>query len=342
MDQKQMMLDALVATIRERYRDSVALAVVYGSYVTGQAGPKSDLDVVFIGKDRRASELQRTFVFEGVGYDFWCMPEDRMRRIVDEFQPLVSIFAEGRLLHADSPERRAWFAGLQRRLATEAQNSSPTRYARQIEDLLSQMKAVAFDHRLAGTAERRHLQGKMVLLAGDVLARLNRTYFHSGIRKYLDEIAGFPLQPAACLGELDAMLRDAIDTEKMARFAVAMGQFWAGVKAQYGETLCDDDLSGFYEEGLSTWNKITQAAEAGDLPLTVLAATGLENELAGFRSRGVPLTRTFEGPPPDPAGIARNAETNRQEFVGMLKRMGVGIVEFGSIDDVLAHIRSGE
>ena len=57
VDPRQMMLDALVQTIEGRYRDSVAFVVVYGSYVTGQMSPKSDVDVVFVGKDARGLEV---------------------------------------------------------------------------------------------------------------------------------------------------------------------------------------------------------------------------------------------------------------------------------------------
>ena len=71
------------AVLDESQADSVAFVVVYGSYVTGQMSPKSDVDVVFVGKDARAFELQRTFISQGIGYDFFCMPIERVRRIVD-------------------------------------------------------------------------------------------------------------------------------------------------------------------------------------------------------------------------------------------------------------------
>lgn len=335
------MLDALVETIAKCYADSVALAIVYGSYVTGQVGPKSDVDVVFIGKDERAFEMQRTFIFEGVGYDFWCMPEARLRRIVDEFQPLVSIFAEGRLVYADTPERKACFADLQQRLRTAGQDARPTRFARQIEELLRQAKALAFDHRFAGRAEKRHIQGRLVLLAGDLLARVNGTYFRFGIKKYLDEITGFELKPQAALRHLELMLGDVVGTVEMDAFVLGMQEFWTGVRQRHDQPLAADDLQGFYEEGISTWNKIDGAAERGDLPLTVLAATCMENELAGFRARGVSLTSMFAGSPTTPMGIARNAEANQREFVEALNHRGIPIVQLGDIAEVVNHIRSG-
>lgn len=342
MDQNRMMLDALLRAIRDRCSDSVSLAIVYGSFVTGDTGPKSDLDVLFIGSDERAFELQRGFVFRGIGYDFWCMLEARMQRILAEFQPLVSIFAQGRLAYADNPERERWFASLQHRLRTANQTEPPTKYARQIDGLLDQMKALAFDHRLADDAARRHIQGRIVLLAGDMLARLNRTYFRSGIKRYLDEIATFELQPAGCVSDLDGMLRRTLATEAVHAIVISLATFWSEVQARHRCLPGRAELQGFYEEGLSTWNKVAQAAERADLPLTVLAAACLENELAGFRSQGVALTTAFAGTPSSPAGIARNTEASRAEFLHVLSAAGVQVRGFAELADVLRYIEHGE
>jgi len=342
MRRKQQMLDALVSTIEKHHRESVALAVVYGSYVTGQTSPTSDLDIVAIGKDERAAEMQRTFIFEGVGYDFWCMPMDRMQRIVAEFGPLVSIFAGGRLIYADSSEREAWFTELQHQLRTASQDTRPTKYARQIEELLGKMKALTFDRRAASSAEIRHIQGKMVLLAGDLLARVNRTYFRSGIKWSLEEISSFELKPKSVVRDLELMIRDVLGPEELTSFVLAMQEFWSAVKRQYSEPLRDDDLRGFYEEALSTWNKIDYAASRGDLPLTVLAAACLEDEFAGFRAQGLSLTSMFAGCPTESADIARNGEINRREFAAVLKQRAIPILEFDDIADVIRHIQGEE
>jgi len=342
MDEKQTMLDALVATIEKDYRDSISLAVVYGSYVTGLTSPKSDVDVVFVGKDERAFKAQRTFIFKGVGYDFFCMPADLVRRIVDESQPLVSIFAEGWLIYADSPERKTCFAELQHRLRTADQNTRPTRYAKVIEQLLKEMKALAFDHRRATTAEQRHIQGKVVMLSGDMLARVNRTYFRFGTKRFLDEISGFELKPDSVSSHLQPMMRDAVTTEDLTGFVLAMQEFWTGVKLTHGEPLKSDDLRGFYEEAVSTWNKIDAAAKSGDVPLTFLAAANLENELAWLRSKGISLTSMFEGSPTKPADIALNAATNQRELIQALRQRAVPMAVFDDIADVIRYIQGEE
>jgi len=267
---------------------------------------------------------------------------ERFERIVDQFQPLVSIFAEGKLIWADSPERETRFADLQQRLRTASQNTRPTEFAREVEELLSRMKALTFDHRVANGPEQRHIQGKLILLAGDMLARVNRTYFRFGIKRYLEEIAAFGLQPESAAPDLALMAQEDVGTEKLVAFVLNLRDFWTGILRQHGEPLSDDDLRGFYEEAISTWNKIDQAARSGNLPLTFLAAAGLENELAGFRAKGISLRSMFEGCPTTPLDIGLNAEINRREFAETLRHRGIPIVELSSIADVVQHIQGEE
>gem|GEM_PF-2043259 len=340
VDTRQMMLDALVQTIEGRYRDSVAFAVVYGSYVTGRMSPKSDVDVVFVGKDARAFELQRTFSFQGIGYDFFCMPIERVRRIVDEFQPLVSIFAQGRLLWADDSATKTYFAELQRAIRTAGQNSTPTKYGSEIETLLMKMKALVFDHQTASPPARQHIQGRLILLTGDLLARVNRTYFRSGIKRYLEEIEAFDLKPASVTAKLEALMRGLVPTEELALVVADLERFWAQVKRQspHERATLESELSGFYEEAISTWNKIQHAAMSGDHRLTYLAAACLEDELTRLRAQGLSLTSMFEGCPTGAEQIAINAATNQRELVEILVQRKVPIVEFDDIGDVLAYI----
>jgi len=341
MDDKRLMLDALIGEIEDNYRESVAFAVVYGSYVTGQTSPKSDVDVVFAGKDQRAYELQRTFIFGGVGYDFFCMPLERVRRIVDEFQPLVSIFASGKLIWADGAAGVAHFAELQQAIQTAAQTTGPTRYAAQVEALLTQIKALVFDHRVAGQPQRQHIQGRLTLLIGDLLARVNRAYFRYGIKRYLEEIDAFELKPGSVINQLQSLTRGVVPTDDLARMVLDLQRFWREIKRQSQATgeIAGTDLTGFYEEAVSSWNKIHHAARIGDAQLTYLAASCLEDELVRLRAGGLSLTPMFEGNATGPAEIAANATINQRELVEVLAQRGIPIVEFDDIADVVAFIR---
>ena len=61
--------DALVAWVKSQaaaYRSDIALIAVYGSYINGTAGERSDVDMYFVPRTERAMEFARTFIIGGV------------------------------------------------------------------------------------------------------------------------------------------------------------------------------------------------------------------------------------------------------------------------------------
>ena len=139
---------------------------------------------------------------------------------------------------------------------------------------------------------------------------------------------------------LEALTRGVVPTVELAQLLADLEQFWTETKRQgLAERVTpDSELSGFYEEAISTWNKIQHAAGSADHRLTYLAAACLEDELARLRAQGLPLTSMFEGCPTGAEQIAVNAATNQRELVGFLAQHGVPIVEFDDIGDVVAYI----
>ena len=57
--------------IKVKYSDDIAVVVCYGSYITGSAYQKSDLDFFFIPKTNKGYEMNMQFIIDDIGYDFW-------------------------------------------------------------------------------------------------------------------------------------------------------------------------------------------------------------------------------------------------------------------------------
>ncbi|WP_152024712.1 nucleotidyltransferase domain-containing protein [Tessaracoccus flavescens] len=49
----------------ERCRDDVDLLLLYGSYLTGDAGPRSDVDLCFVPATERGWQVAETFIPAG-------------------------------------------------------------------------------------------------------------------------------------------------------------------------------------------------------------------------------------------------------------------------------------
>jgi len=135
-------------------------------------------------------------------------------------------------------------------------------------------------------------------------------------------------------------MRGLVPTEELALVVADLERFWAQVKRQspHERATLESELSGFYEEAISSWNKIQHAAGSGDRRLTYLAAACLEDELARLRAQGLPLTSMFEGCPTGAEQTAINAATNQRELVEILVQRKVPIVEFDDIGEVVAYI----
>ena len=67
-------IDAIIQKSRATCPDSLALIGVYGSFLTGDTHPKSDLDLMILINDERGRVLSDSFVLDDVkiGYDIYC------------------------------------------------------------------------------------------------------------------------------------------------------------------------------------------------------------------------------------------------------------------------------
>ncbi|MBQ8369711.1 MAG: nucleotidyltransferase domain-containing protein, partial [Clostridia bacterium] len=59
-DHLKDVLDAILAAVKEKYADDIALMIVYGSALNGTADDKSDLDIHFIPKNWTGRNLAKT------------------------------------------------------------------------------------------------------------------------------------------------------------------------------------------------------------------------------------------------------------------------------------------
>ena len=342
MDNHQRMLEAFVETIRKNYSDSIGLVIVYGSYVTGQMNPKSDIDVVFICKNDRGYEMSRQFIYEDVGYDFFGMSMERFHKIIGEFQPLVSIIAEGRLIYADCLENERNFIQLQERIRTLGQTTSPREFATEIASVLKDLKCKAFEHQFADKLKKLHLQGQILYLTGHFLGLVNRRHFKYGTKKWVEEIAAMPLKPKTIRYYLELLTRSKVDSQEIMKYVETLSTFW-------NDILLDDpikhdvpSLEGFYEEALSTWNKLDHAAEQDELMTAFLAATTLENELSQFRGQDTLITPLFTDYDASLASLKRNGEASKQDMLKLLRRNQIEVKAYASLEAVLKAIRGDQ
>jgi len=107
--------DILVDKIGRDYIDDVSVVHIYGSYVSGGAHERSDLDIIFVPKTSRGADLGCSFIINGIGCDFWAIPWERLERIASHEEPIAAIITEGRTIYCASDEDRTRFEELKQR-----------------------------------------------------------------------------------------------------------------------------------------------------------------------------------------------------------------------------------
>lgn len=340
MDKHQKMLEAFVENIKTNYANDVGMALVYGSYVTHSMHELSDVDVMFVGKTKRAFELQKQFIYEGIGYDFFCMPIERVHKIIDEYSPLISLLAEGQLIYADSLEKTDHFNALQTRLKTLHETTPVTLYFNEIEKVIKNLKTMAFDHHFSCKESKIHLQGQMIYQMMHYLQLLNRKHFKYGTKKIFEEIQTMDLKPKTMLYYLELLEKDNVNSNEIMTIVEALNLYFEEIKTAHRDPFDKSSLRGFYEEALSSWNKIIDAAKMDDLSTAFLAATSLENELSYFRKYYPQIPPMFMNYQSDLLTLLDGSKNTEIELLKILKKEAIDIVSFQDLDDVLSYLKS--
>ncbi len=337
MDNHELMLNAFVENVRRNHQDDVGLVVVYGSYVNQTMHELSDIDVMFVGKTDKAYQLEKQFIYEGIGYDFFCIPIERLHRIIDEYQPLISIIAEGRLLYSDSAEKGRHFADLQKRLKSLDMTEPVDKYFHQVESLLNEMKVLAFDHATATIETKRHIQGKLIYQIMHYIQLINRRHFQFGTKRIISEIQSMALKPKTTLYFLELLTKDTVQSSDIAKIVQEFVLFYLSLKTA-DKTINKESFYGFYEEEISTWNKLIEAVKNDNIFTAYLAATSIENELIGYRRFIPDITNLFTGYNSEAISLLEPAEKAEKEILKILKDLNIPVNTFDTLERVIEYI----
>ncbi len=339
MNFSKSMIDTYIETIRLNYANDISMVILYGSYVSGMTHPLSDIDIVFIAKNDRAYEMSKQFIYENIGYDFFGISESRLNDIFMKFHPLVSIIGDGQLIYSDNETTKVRFESMQNHINTLKNLSNPTHFAKEIETILTEMKAKAFDFRGSSHAKKRFLQGQILYQTAHFLSLINRSHFRFGTKQLVSETMAMALKPKSILYYLELLIKDTVTFDDFMGYVQLLQDFWLKIKSPTPETLQDDELIGFYEEGLSTWNKLNQAIERKDLMTAYLAATTLESELSNFRAKGIILDSLFDHYDSTIETLKLHSEITQKQMLGLLSSRNIELKELRTPEEVYCYLR---
>ena len=320
---------------------SVIVADRFANMHPGDAAAAPLALTYFVPKTPEGEKTARAFIIDGVGYDYWALPWERLEGIADMEETIAVILAEGEVVWAECEADRARFYALKERLF---RNLSNLKYvcrilANRLEEAMEIYKNMAFEEDIGKLRMAARYIG---ISLSDAIAAVNGTYIKCGEHgtddpvPLLSRLSRVPegyigLQKKLCTikdgVELTALCREMIQAVR--RFLTELLPESEPKKTEYPE--------GWYEELVYTWRRIDYFCKQNDVANAFGWGAYLQLDmgmLGGLLTdEEQNILRDFD--PEDLSGFAARCEEARRTVHTRLLESGVRLNEYDTLSDFL-------
>jgi hypothetical protein len=324
--------EILIDKIKKDYNGDVSLVHVHGSYFYKDTHDLSDLDLYFVPKTKRGYNLGQTFILNGIGFDLWALSWERLERIANHEEKIVSIITDGEIVYSHSAEDSDRF----NRLKEKAENIvDKNKYVNNGKEIMKDAYKQYFKIANCDTiTEARKFVIGIIYNISFALAQLNCTPIKRG-RKYLQqEITSMELMPENFENIYEKLFKET-NIQEIKRLLYELIE---NTEALFNEDTKDtfyNVFNGFYEEMIQSYNKIYHACEIGDSITPLFASVELTAEIEGLFARSncaYQLPDMVGSYDPDNLGkIKETAKKHQKEFVKILEENGIKIKAFNNL-----------
>ncbi len=336
----ERLADWAVRKIQSEYPDDVCLLLKHDTLQL-----ECDLDAsgfsFYVPATNRAGGLARTFIIDGIGYDLFPMPWDRIERMAQMKEYNTTCLANSTILYARSDEDRRRFEALRAKLTANLQNPVYMR------ERAGEWLAVAVDlYRDMLFEPRLYKVRKDAGYIADVLsiavAFANGRYFRHGQTNQLRELAGMGAVPqgfapmyegvvrAKDSGEQLRLCRDMIDATRA--FLRPQGEAKGEAEPDFAE------LASWYQELCYTWRRVYHWCDAGDPVNAYLWCCLLQDEAdrlgVEFGVSPTDILGVFDHN--DLTALRRRAQEVERRFIDAIQAHGVAIERYTDLEDFFA------
>ena len=294
--------EALVSHAVENYGEDVDLIGYYGSHARGDAREGSDLDIFYTPADGKSPPIGRTFLLDGVLFDFWAIRWETLEGFatghIRGWALAPSLVQQVRTLYVRSSEQAARLAKLKRQsLDLQTPEHAPQMIQRSLE-MFRSVVAHAGNLRLATAdgrlADVRYAGWKVIQATWECLALANQMYFDRGLRKGLSEIQKLKHRPLD-MEQLIVAISSSPDPGEVLRAGEELVLTTRQVLRQLQESLpagttVAEQFQQAYPEIKDMMRKVLSACENGDRVAASIEAYYLQSDVTMF------LSETRDGP----------------------------------------------
>ncbi len=289
-DRNQKIIDAIIEKEKKLCPGALALIGVYGSFLTGDVHPLSDLDLLILINDDRGWGLSAGFILDdiGVGYDIYCTTWDALKEDAEYNHPQIAKLLDSNIVYCADEKYLAELEGLRSKANAEFSKPLDSAGFSKAQKSLDDAKIHFANALLADDMPAKRSEACWVLYSiENAYAMLNRTYYKLGGRRCFKELNKMQKRPENLTALIENVAAAGSEAELDGSLTALMREtskcFEKEKKAFESpkEEPTPDSLRGTYEEMFSNWHgKVLLAAETDDKHLAFMTMGSLAAMIA--------------------------------------------------------------
>ena len=293
-NRNRKIIDAVIRKEQAVCPGAVALIGIYGSFMTGDVHPLSDLDLLILINDDRGWQLGKAFIQVdlGVAHDIYCTSWESLWQDAEYEHPHISKLMDSQIVYCADEKYREALETLREQVRKKLAEPFGEADYRKAEKELKEARCCYADAMTADALnEVRRSAGGAIYFAENAIALLNKTYFRKGVSRRYEELDAMERKPDNLCEIIENVLEAATVNgvkEQLTLLMKGLDSCFRRVMQQLpreNKPACGDTLSGTYEEMFSNWHgKMIQAAERGDRHLAFMSLESLNEMLNDIRS----------------------------------------------------------